>query len=316
MDELRAFLEKNTTAFLIAFAISAVANLLQIYGFWSERRQRREEELRQKQEEERLKVYEFLFEAAQKNIKTGQELTALQEEIATRANTIPELEKRIELLRLAARREITEQNIERTITELRAGMERYAKLQQENETLGPLPALPETERKRIAFEIEAGTRTPYQLPISLTHRVVLLVVIVTLLPSPANTVMIAVLFGAFMSTVFEVAAHSSDKHLNTWVAKNWRALGFVSAFGIWFSLLNAAEMYLGRPLDLLSSALRVTLLDYSAGRPARLLEFLLNNSYIWQNVLFVILSLLIARVHWRKVSPDIEKILTTDSARG
>lgn len=315
MDELRAFLEKNTTAFLIAFAISAVANLLQIYGFWSERKQRRQEELRQKQEEDRLKVYEFLFEAAQKNIKTEQELTTLQEEIASRANTIPELEKRIELLRLAAKREIAEQNIERTIAELRAGMERYAKLHQESQTLGPLPALPESERKRIALEIEAGTRTPYQLPISLTYKVVLLVIIVILLPSPADTVMIAVLFGAFMSAFFEVAAHSPDERLNALVTTHWRSLGFVSAFGIWFSLLNSAELYLGRPVDLLSSALRASFLDYDMGRPARLIEFVFNNSYIWQNVLFVVLSLVIARIHWRRVSPDIEKILNVDGQR-
>lgn len=192
LDYLKNAIEQNSAWFLAFFALSVLANVLQVRSYFHERRRSREDQQRREADQKRLSTYEFLFSRADKQVMTEAELAQLEEQITKRSSTIPELEKRIELLRLAAKREVVAQGIDRSLTVIRDAYEELTKLRHDHAALGVLPDLPLATRKKIEAEVRASAARPFELPKSLTFRCLVLVLFIMLLPWPVDTVVTVV----------------------------------------------------------------------------------------------------------------------------
>lgn len=310
LEEIKSFLEQNSVLFIILFGLSVVANLFEIAGFIRERRGKKVEEKRRKEEEKRLKVYEFLFETAEKSLSTEEELNELKLEVSKRKNLIPTLEKRIHILSLAAKKEITKQNIDRVIGELRSSQEQLNKLLQLRAELGDLPDLPKSEMALIQDSISQSTHLPFELPKSIAFRSLLLVLILLLLPSPADQILVVVLLSMFLGTFFEVTAFSDEPKMKNWVFKHYRSIGFISCFGAWYFMIRSIDTLLGRPtsilFDFVSDFLRNSdiLIDSSP-----IIEFFIRRSYTFSEFAIIFLAMVLARIHWTKIRIEIEELL-------
>lgn len=310
LENLRQFLEQNSLVVLAFLILSLVANCFEIAGYFREKRLRTEDDARRQEEERRLGAYEFIFEAAEKNIKTEDELARLQEEIVRRESAIPPLENRVRLLRLAATKEIVSQNMQRAVDDVRASYDRLCRMRDIHANLGDLPDLPEQEKKTIRAEVEKHTRDPYQLPAAVMYRCLILVLGVLLLPSPADSLLVVVVLGLFLRTFFEVAVLSGEAPFRSWIAGHWQTIGWLSCFGAWFALLQGAEMYLGRPLDLLVDGWIESWresLPYSERSWA--LKLLLRRSYILADLAIIATSAAIGTRHWWTMRDAIRDLL-------
>lgn len=308
LQALRTLLEQNSLLFFILFVLSLAANLFEIAGFFRERRQRKEEQVQRAKDEERLRVYEFLFETAQRSITTETELNQLRDEIVRRKDLIPKLHQRVRLLQLAAKREIAAQNMARTIADLRSGYEELEALKALHAELGELPDLPQSERSKIEREIGNNTYKLYELPKALTYRALLLVLVVLLLPAPADQVLVLVLLELFLRTFFEVAAQSREAALIRWVAANKTTIGFLSCFGAWYFMVREVETFLGRPLDLSVGAFceLVQRSSEGLGYPHfSFSQFLLSRSYFVSEVIMLFISCVLSLVHWRRIRSEV-----------
>ncbi len=312
LESIQRLLEGNSAVFLALFIISLLANLFEISGFFRERRKRTEEHEQRAKDEERLRVYEFLFEAAQESITTEEELDELRKEVARRRDVIPQLEQRIELLRLAAKKEIVTQNMSRTVADLRTGYAELGKLRELHDELGDLPDLPTSERSSIEEEIASSTLKPYELPKAVTYRALILVLVVFLLPSPADQVLVVILLQMFMVTFFEVAALSHEASLVMWVFRHQRAIGFLSCFGAWFFLLSSVERFLGMPLRLTLDAISDVYRSTSHAESFWLLEFLYRRPYYLTHILMILVALLFGRIHWLRIRDAVLEIKAND----
>ncbi len=295
--------------FFILFVLSLLANSFEIFGFFRERRKYKEEQKQRKQDEERLKVYEYLFDTAEKSISSKNELETLKEEIGKKENVLPELERRIELLRLAAKKEIVEQNISRTINDLRNSRDELNKLLQLQNELGELPDLPAAEKENIKNILSNNVRKPFELPKEITYKAILLVLIVLLLPSPADELIVVVLLGLFLTTFFQIASYSEEDKVRNWILKNYKIIGFLSSFGVWFYLLREIQYTFGRPLELIIEMNTRPILKNRGTNSNFFLEYFLGRSYLISEIIILIIALIIAQIQWSNIKASIIGII-------
>ena len=314
LESVKILLEENSAIFLVLFVISLAANIFEITGFFGERSKRKLEQERREKDEERLRVYEYLFETAQQSISTEEELGRLREEVARRKDVIPKLEARIDLLHLAAKKEIASQNMSRTVADLRAGLSELEKLREMHGEFDDLPDLPQGERQSIEREIASTTLRPYELPKSVTYRALILVLVVFLLPTPVDLILIVILLRIFMTTFFEVAALSREPELSYWVFEHQRAIGFLSCYGAWFVMLSTTEHLMGQPLDILMDAVSSALRESVFGRNW-LGDLLARRTYLLEHLLVLFASFLFSRVHWKRIRDAVLSITPPEDWR-
>jgi hypothetical protein len=297
LAHLKTLVEQNAVWFLLFFGLSVLANLLEILSYLREGQRWREETRQREADRKRLATYEYLFDRADKQVMTQAELKAVDDEISKRSSAIPELERRIEQLRQAAKREVITQNIERTLTVIQDAYEELQTLRTDHMKLGALPNLPDATRKQIEEEVKVNAMRPYEFPKSLAFRCLLLVFFIVLLPWPVDTVLTLVFLHVFLSAFFDVANLSRQAEIREWIMRHRNKIGLLSAVGSWYLLIQAFDSLLGSPFRSGTElALRI-LLD----RVSWLSEFVFFGSRVISTSLTFLIALYAGWVHWRTI---------------
>lgn len=264
-DHIKSLIEGNAASFLIFFTLSVVANVFQILSFLGERRRSREQAKQRQDEHRLLTTYEFLFSRAEKQVMSEAELKSLDAEIDKKSSSIPELERRIDLLRVAAKREVVAQNIDRNITVIRDAYEELRTLRADYVNLGPLPDLPPSTLAQIEAEVKVTANRPFVFPKSLAFRCSILVLFVMLLPWPADTVLTVVFLHVFLSSFFEAAQLSRETEITQWISRQQNKIGIISAIGAWYMLMGAAKTFLPLPFHFFDSFVMTIPISVFAG---------------------------------------------------
>jgi hypothetical protein len=306
LESLKEIVEKNPLIFLTLSSVGLIASILEIVGFLGERRKRRIEKVEREKQERLLSTYEYIFSRADKSIRNERELKELEDEIGERTNLIPELEQRIHSLKLAAKREVIAQAMDRLTSDLLHTHEELAKLRVEHSALGDLPKIPDAKRADIENEVRQASVRPYEFPKSLTFRCLLLVLLLMLLPWPAEAFLVAALLHVFLRAFFEATSYSSDPEIYSWVTKHAYKLGALSAIGTWFLVFSGVGTLTGHISSAIENTIYSELFRGRFPRDASVLYIVVRENFILLvNLIWVLLTALIGMIHWRIIAPRV-----------
>lgn len=279
IEALVELVNRNAYVVFGAFAISVLANVLQISTYIRDRRRLRHEALEREQLVGQLEKYRYVVGLAERSIKTEEELRALEDDIQEWRTTAKEIETRVTQMQQVAQRKIVQNAVERSMQTLVSAYEDVKALREQYAALGPLPEIPPAARAEIEREVSMVVTTPHELPKAFVFRALLLLLLAILLPWPVNTVVTLVFLHIFFALFFDAAEMYADPNVTGWIFKHADAIGRWSAVGLWYVLLNFAQNVIANPL-----------LD-------------LVGDYAWSASTFIIVTIAVVGgiLHWRAV---------------
>lgn len=317
LNAIVGLINDNPAIFLIVFIISLLANLIQIYTFFRDRRRLREELAEKAKLANLVDTYEYILNLAQKNIKTEEQLAEVEQKISQKVNFIGEMEARVQTLQQAAQRQLVSQALERNLTVLLQTYEDISKLRAEYASLGELPDIPESKRREIEEQVSIALKRPYEFPKSFAFKSILLVLFIFLLPWPVDTFLIVIFLPVFLGTFFEAVTLYQQSSFKEWVVKNANRIGLVSAFGAWLSLFNALGSVFFEPLDVVLTSFSEQVYSLTYTSPlTNLLRVVMSARWSIIDTLSVILSIIFAFVHWRAIRRSTLSTLRSNQIDG
>lgn len=244
LDHIIQIINHNPFIFLSVFALSLIANALQVYTFVQDRQRLKEELVEKSRLLKLVDTYEYILNLAKQNIRTEKQLRDIEEKIAQKTNLIEEMSERIGLLQRAAQRRLVAQALERELGVLLEAYNNINYLRREYQSLEDLPDIPPSERKGIEEQVSIAVKRPYELPKSFVFKSALLVLIVLLLPWPVDNLFILAFLVVYIETFFEAIVIYGNPNLLEWTAKNANWLGLGSSIAAWLSVVDFMNSYL------------------------------------------------------------------------
>jgi hypothetical protein len=280
MDVLVELITRNAYLVLGTFAISVLANLLQISTYLRDRRRIRREILEREQLLGQLEKYRYVVGLAERSIMAEEQLKEIEEDVLDWRTTAKEIETRVAQMQQIAQRKMVQNAIEKSTQNLVSAYEDVKMLREKYAELGPLPDIPPNARAEIEREVSVAVTIPYELPKVFVFRALLLLLLAILLPWPVNTVVTLVFLHIFFALFFDAATMYADPKVTGWIFRHADAIGRWSAVGLWFVLLNFLQNIILIPL-----------------------EDLIKNEYTWSASMATTVTIAIigGALHWRAV---------------
>jgi len=249
MNALVELISRNAYLVLGTFAISVLANVLQISTYLRDRRRIRQEVLEREQLLGQLEKYRYVVGLAERSVKTEEELREIEEDVLDWRTTAKEIETRIAQMQQIAQRKMVQNAIEKSIQSLVSSYDDVTALRQRYITMGPLSDIPAAARAEIEREVSVAVAAPYELPKAFVFRALLLLLLAILLPWPVNTVVTLVFLHVFFALFFDAAEMYADPRVSGWIFRHADAIGRWSAVGLWYVLLNFLGNIIAIPLQ-------------------------------------------------------------------
>lgn len=253
------FISKNPSVIILVFIISFVANFIQVSTYLRDRRKLKHEEAEKQRLAKLVDTYEDVLQIAKETVADKEKLLILKNEIQETSSKAMELSERVEYLQNIAQQKLVSQAIEYNLGVLEESYSEITRLRQQYRDLGELPDIPPSTRNAIEGEVQLAIEKPYNLPREFLFTSILLVLLIILLPSPADAFFLPFLIRNIVIVIFDAIWLYPNRYVKNIFFRYYSQMILLAEIGVWWNFLRTIVSFFEPFLYRLSYILEIGL---------------------------------------------------------